>query len=179
MSQIRMKYKSFAVAAFLLVSIFVAKEVVYGWGASSGDGGRYTQLQETAVFFNNSGGVLSAGDVVILDTTGTGVSSGTTLGGYVTSTTSADSTLVVGIVKSVSSADQTPVVVVTKGPTPANCQNAAGTNVIAGTAVGSYTTARTCDSGTNLGIAIAPGAGLNYLSTGNQSWVWVDPTGAD
>ena len=148
----------------------------FGWGTNGGDGGRFTQLQETAVFFNNSGSTLSAGDVVILDTTAT---SGSTLGAYVTTTTSGDSTLAIGVVKSRSVADQRPITVVTRGPVQAFCQNSSGTNVATGTAVGTYTTAATCDSGTNLGVALAPGGLSDAKLTDDKSWIWVQGIGTE
>src|SRR3990167_1493461 len=88
----------------------------FAWGTSGGDGSNYGQLQETAVFFNNSGAKLVHGQAVVFDLDGTGVTAGTTLGAYVeTVSQSADSVLVVGVVK-VAALDQTPVIVVTKGP---------------------------------------------------------------
>lgn len=171
------KFFRFFIIALLFMSIVAHNKAVFGWGASSGDGSDYRQLQETAVFFNNSGGILSAGDVVVLDLSGTGVSSGSTLGAYITTTTTADSIRVVGVVKSTSIADQRPVVVVTKGPMDAFCQNTAGTVVDDGIAVGTYTTAGTCDGGVNLGVSLVGGVGDDKAG-GDRTWIWVDPTGA-
>ena len=130
---------------------------VWAWGATGSNGANFEALQETAVFFNNSGATLDAGEVVILDTFQTGVATGTTLGSYVTLSTGqasaiADSVLAVGVVKSTSVADQLPVVVVTKGPIAALCDDS-GDAVTVRTAVGtsgSSTTGR-CGGGTNLG----------------------------
>ena len=174
-----MRKRLLTLALLLSAGIFAFNGTAYGWGTTGGDGSRYTQLQETAVFFNNSGGTLTAGDVVVLDTTGTGVSSGSTLGGYVTTTTTADNTLTVGVVKSVSVGDQKPVAVVTRGPVGANCDNANGTQVNVSVAVGTYTTAKTCDSGTNLGVALAGGDITNALVSGVKTWIWVQGIGTE
>jgi len=171
-----MKNRILCMTAALILSFSGAAFAGLGGG---GDASSYTQLQETAVFFNNSGGVLSAGDVVVIDTTGSGVASGTTLGAYVTTTTSADSTLAVGVVKTRSVADQRPVVVVTRGPVGAFCQNSSGTNVVAGTAVGTYTTAGACDGGTNLGVGIASGDLTDGKSTDSKTWIWVQGIGSE
>ena len=168
-------------ATLLIIPMF--NGVALGWGSSGGDGTSYGALQETAVFFNNSGSTLSAGDVVILDLSGTGVASGTTLGAYVTTTTSADVQYVAGVVKTRSSADQTPVVVITAGPAETFCDNVNGTALvnglnnlggkIQGGAVGTYTTAATCDSGSNLGISLGAAGGVDK-NDNNKSWVWVE-----
>lgn len=171
------------IAAILAVSLLSYSSIAGAFGG--GDGSRYEQLQETAVFFNNSGVTLSAGDVVILDTTGTGVTSGTTLGGYITRTTSDSNALAVGVVKSRTSPDQSTVVVVTRGPVSAYCQNASGTNVTVGTAVGTYTVAGTCDSGTNLGVGIAGGDGFDDktaqdgATVAGRTWIWVQGIGTE
>ena len=153
---------------------------VWAWGATGSDGASFGALQETAVFFNNSGATLDAGEVVILDTFQTGVSTGTTLGAYVTlsdgqASPRADSVLAVGVVKSTSIADQRPVVVVTKGPVAAFCDDSADA-VTVRTAVGtSGGTAGRCGGGTNLGISLEAGDGTD----GDNLIIWVDPTGAD
>lgn len=169
--------------ALLIVSVFAFNGVAYGWGSTGGDGSDYGQLQETAVFFNNSGGKLVHGMAVVLDLDSTASSTapvkiaptaGTTLGSCVETTTDADNVLVVGVVK-VASENQTPVVVVTKGviDTLANDSSDAVTTA---TAVGTTTASGgSIGGGTNLGIALEAGAGTDadYLM------VWVDPTGAD
>ena len=157
-----------------LLMVFAINGLSWGWGGATGDGSDYKMLQETAVFFNNSGGSLSTGDVVILDTAGTGVTADTTLGGYVTTTASADSVLVVGVVLSASVADQRPVVVVTKGVARVFCQDNSDA-VSINTAVGSTTLAKQCGGGTNLGIALEAGTGNNS----DLITVWISPTGAD
>ena len=142
----------------------------------AGDGKDYRQLQETAVFFNNSGTTLSAGMVVILDTAGTGVTAGTTLGAYVTLAGSTDSVLAVGVVseQQISCADQTPCIIVTKGPVDTLALDSSYAITI-NTAVGTETaTSGYCGGGTNLGIALEAGDGTD---TGKVI-VWVAPTGA-
>ena len=157
-----------------LLMVLAINGLCYGWGSQGGDGSDYKQLQETAVFYNNSGKALSAGTVVILDSTAT---AGSTLGAYVTRATAADSVLVVGVVKSISAADGTPVVVVTKGPVDTLCSDSSDA-ITTLTAVGTTSLASKtgeCGGGTNLGIALEAGAGTD----GDTLMVWIDPTGAD
>lgn len=174
------KFLSLAV----LLSVFAFSGIatnVYGWGSASGDGMNYRQLQETAIFFNNSGTTLSGGDVVLLDVDGAGVSTGTTLGSYVTTESQesgphygADSLLAVGVVLSTSVANQRPVAVVTKGPALTTCADSTDA-VTQFAAVGSTLNSASCGGGTNLGIALEAGDGTND----DQLIIWVSPTGAD
>lgn len=167
--------KLFLLSTLLFVSILAISGVAFGWGAASGDGSNYHQLQETAVFFNNSGVRLVHGEAVVLDTSGTGVSAGTTLGSYVTDVATADNILAVGVVKEAAN-DQTPVIVVTKGPIDALASDSSDA-VSSGTAVGTRTSGEqgSIGGGTNLGIALEAGAGTD----GDYLMIWVDPTGAD
>ena len=158
--------------ALLFALVFAFSGVVL-----AGDGSDYRQLQETAVFFNNAGASISAGMVVILDTAGTGVSAGTTLGAYVTLAGSTDSALAVGVVseQQTTCADQTPCIIVTKGPVDTLALDS-GYAVTINTAVGTETaTSGYCGGGSNLGIALEAGDGTD---TGKVI-VWVAPTGAD
>lgn len=171
------KFKLFIIAALLLTGILVGNKAALAVG-QGGDGSYYGALQETGVFFNNSGTTLSAGQVVVLDTNGTGVAAETTLGSYVETVSGADSVLVVGVVKSRSSADQTPVVVVTEGPVDTQCADAADAvtiNTAVGTSAGVGNAVGTCGGGTNLGIALEAGDGTD----GGKLFVWVAPTGGD
>jgi len=160
-----MKKNHFVLALLLVLSLTIPSRV-WGWGASGGDGTRYAMLQETAVFINNSGAALSAGDVVILDTTAT---AGTTLGAYVTTTTSADDDLVIGVVTSASTANGLPVVVVTRGPVDTRCNEFAD-DVASGDEVGSDTKPKNCGGGPELGLPLEDGSGLNE----DLLFVWVD-----
>lgn len=160
--------------ALLVALVFAFNGVAFAWGTTGGDGSDYGQLQETAVFFNNAGQLLVHGMAVILDTAGTGVTAGTTLGAYVTTAATADSILAVGVVK-VGAADQTPVVVVTKGPIDtlaADSSDAVSINTAVGTAL---TGTGNIGGGTDLGIALEAGAGTN----GDYLYIWVAPTGAN
>lgn len=170
----KLKYLFLALVLVCALSL-QTNRAAFGWSSTGGDGTDYLALQEVAVFFNNSGGTLSAGDVVILDTSGSGVTAGTTLGAYVTTTSSADSVLVMGVVKSNSVADQRPIAVVTKGPVDTFC-NDANDAVTVDTAVGTTTIlAGKCGGGTNLGIALEAGSGTDV----DKLIVWVAPTGGD
>lgn len=174
----------------LFLALLMASIVVFGtakngftWGAASGDASNYRQLQETAIMFNNSGGALVAGDVVILDNRNAGVVTGTTLGAYITTTgqantvygdSLADHVMVVGVVLH-GAADQRPVTVVTKGPALTTVDDSSDA-VSNRTAVGtSGATTKRAGGGTNLGIALEPGDGTD----GDQIIIWVSPTGAD
>lgn len=173
------KLNQFLFATLLLVSF---SGVAFGWGSSGSDGSNYKSLQETAVFFNNSGGTMTSGEAAVLDNFGSNVSTGTTLGSYVTRPTvlhahaaKADSILAVGVVQTTAS-DQRPVVVVTKGPVDALVDDSSDA-VTNRTAVGvsGLIGSNNLGGGTNLGISLEAGSG----SDGDQIIVWVDPTGAD
>ena len=167
------KMKKFNILALLFVGILTINGVAFGWGSTGGDGSDYGQLQETAVFFNNSGVKVVHGNPVVLDLDGTGVTAGTTLGSYVERINGADSILAVGVVKH-PSLNQTPVVVVTKGPIDTLAADSSDA-VTSGSAVGTSTRPGEIGGGTNLGIALEAGAGTD----GDYLFVWVDPTGAD
>lgn len=166
---------------FAVCLAFNGANKVYGWGTTAGDGSDFRQLQETAVFFNNSGQTMSAGQVVLIDLDGTGVAANTTLGAYVelAAASGADSILVVGVVKSTTAIDQGPVVVVTKGPVDTMCADSSDA-VTSGSAVGTsgHTLLGQCGGGTNLGVALEAGDGADATTAANV-FIWVDPTGAD
>jgi len=168
--------------ALLFVFVLAFNGVVFGWGTQGGDGSNYRQLQETAVFLNNSGQILSAGNVVILDTAGTDASSGTTLGAGITiaETAPMDSVLAVGVVHEFQTSvlSGTPVVIVTKGPVKtliADSTDAVTINTAVGTTAYVKDCAACAGGGTNLGIALEAGDGTD----GDEIIVWVSPTGAD
>ena len=158
-------------------ALFFALCLAFNGVALAGDGSNYRQLQETAVFFNNSGTTLTGGAVVILDTAGSGVTAGTTLGSYVDTVQTADSILVVGVVvEGFTSLNQTPVVVVTKGPVDtvvADSSDAVTINTAVGTTPSVILGA--AGGGTDLGIALEAGG----TTDGEQVIVWVNPTGAN
>lgn len=163
--------KLFMLSTLLFVSILAISGVAFGWGVTGGDGSSYKQLQEIAVFYNNSDLTLYHGDTVILDSTGT---ADTTLGSYVTVTSSADSVLAVGVVVQKSLAD-TPVAVCTKGPVLTRIMDSRDA-VTTLTAVGTSTIGLgNAGGGSNLGVALEGGSG----SDNDEIIVWVDPTGAD
>ena len=177
----------------LAVSMFSG--LAFGWGSTGGDGSRYTQLQETAVFFNNSGHTLYHGWACLLDLAGTDGTStpttGTTLGAMVDVESGADSVLVIGVTANASTSgyiDQGPVVVITKGPAVAVAMDSTDA-VTSGSAVGTTVTPSATDGGasglsidggqigggTNLGLALEAGDGTDF----DEIVIWVDPTGAD
>ena len=167
--------------ALLLVLSVSRTELVFGWGAAGSDGSNYKALQETAVFFNNSGATLTQGMVVKLDIGGAGVATDTTLGSYVDITQSggaggqADNRLAVGVVLSTSVADQMPIVVVTKGPALTTIDDADDAVSAAGGVGTSGDTHGRAGGGSELGIALEAGDGTD----GDQIIVWVNPSGAD
>lgn len=153
-----------------LIAVLVFSGAAFAWGTGGGDGSDVGQLQETAVFFNNSGKQLLTGVVVVLDLTGSGVTTGTTLGAYVTTTATADSRLVMGVVK-VQALNQTPVVVITKGP--ADTQFNSADNPYVGDSVGTSTVAGKAGAGTRLGVLLE---GLSHTDGRFiEAWIWVDP----
>lgn len=168
--------KYFMSFALLFALVFAFNGVAFGWGANGGDGSNYGQLQETAVFFNNSGAKLVHGQAVVLDLDGTGVTAGTTMGAYVeTLTASADSNLAVGVVK-VASENQTPVIVVTRGPIDA-LVNDSSEAISAASTVGTGGSGQ-CGSigaGSNLGIALEAGD----TTDGSYCYIWVCPANSD
>jgi hypothetical protein len=139
--------------------------------------------QEVEPFFNNSGGVITSGSVVIADTSGSGLnganssgSSGiapgnsdmdvagsdgdvTNLGTYITTTTTADDERVIGINLD-DCADQTYCSVVTRGPVRARCLDASDAITAGATgAVGTSTSAGQVGAGKGVGFALEDGSG--------------------
>lgn len=163
--------KLFSLSILLIVSIFMVSGIAFGWG--SGDGSDYGQLQETAVFYNNSGVRLIHGMAVILDTSGTAA---TTLGAYVTvGAASADSNYVVGVVKEAADIGM-PVVVVTRGPIDTLVQDSSEA-ISAGSQVGTAGSGEkgAVGVGTNLGVALEAGDGTD----GSYLYIWVSPSNSD
>ena len=168
------KLKHLFLALLLICGLALQTNRVFALG-TGGDGTDYLALQDVTVFFNNSGGTLTAGDVVILDTAGTGVTAGTTLGSYITSVAGTDSVLAIGVVKSTSVADQRPIAVVTYGPVDTFCDDANDAVTINAAVGTSSVNDKSCGGGTNLGIALEAGSGTDV----DKIIVWVAPTGAD
>ena len=171
--------KLFILSTLLFVSILAISGVAFGWGVTGGDGTRYRQLQEIAIFYNDSDRTLYHGDVVILDVTDGTANS--TLGSYVTYASGADSILVVGVAAELSTSgypNDGPVAVVTKGPALVRIDDAADA-VSASTAIGTSGSSGAENSnaggGSNLGIALEAGNGTNA----DEIIAWIDPTGAD
>lgn len=163
-----MKYKVLSV----LLTMMLVCGTAFGWGSAGGDGSHYNQLQETAVFFNNSGSWLWTGAVVVFDLTGSNVETGTTLGAYVTTTTTDDSRLVAGVVK-IAADDQMPVVVVTKGPVNASYYGATDPILTSGgAAVGTCAKAGYFGDGSKLGVMLED---LGVSNDGDDAYIWVDP----
>jgi hypothetical protein len=167
--------KSLFLSALLFALVFAFNGV-----AIAGSGKNYRELQDIKVFFNNSGKTLSAGEVVVLDTVGTGVTAATTLGAYVRVHTGADSVLVVGVVPEMitSAIDQSPVPIVVRGPVDTLCQDSTDAVTIdtaVGTSFAGGAVAGACGGGTNLGVALETGEGTNS----DTIMIWVAPTGAD
>lgn len=182
------KILSILIAIPLVISL--TSGIVFGWGSAGSNEGRYRAIQETAVFYNNTSSTNNPttqtayhGQAMIIDTDGTGVSSGTTLGGYVElpapGAGAADSVLVVGVVAEASTNGFSaggPVILVTKGA--ALCQITDSSDAVTGgSAVGCGDTigAGNIGDGSNLGIALEDGDGTDS----DEIICWIDPTGAD
>lgn len=174
--------KLFIVLSVLAVSLLGYSQAAHAWGTTGGDASRFSQVQETAVFFNNSGSTLAAGQVVILDTGGSGVNTGTTLGSYVTRTsramtgevTRADATTAVGVVRN-TTLDQRPITVVTKGPIATTCDDSSDPVTIGASVGTSAETNGSCGGGTNLGVALETGDGTD----GDSIVIWVQGIGTE
>jgi hypothetical protein len=165
--------KLFLFSTLLFVSILTISGVAFGWGSGGGDGSYYGQLQELAVFYNNSGVRLVHGMAVILDTSGT---AGSTLGAYVTgATASADSDYCVGVVKTAADASM-PVTVVTRGAIDTLVQDSSEA-ISAGSEVGTAGTGTIgcVGAGSNLGVALENGDGTD----GSYLYIWVNPSSTD
>ncbi len=185
--------KLFAISTLLLFCVLLFSGVAYGWSTTGGDGTRYGMVRETGVFFNNSGGTLTCGMIVIIDTQSTesgsgatlqqAVAAGSTMGSYVTTIATADMSGVVGVVLhgttgTESCPNQTACVVVTKGPAQILVKDSSdGVNV--GERVGTTTTAgwggycanSNPSIGGGVGIALEGGTGSDNFAI----WTWVDP----
>ena len=182
--------------SLLIIPLFVLtfNGMAFGWGSTGGDGSDYRQLQETAVFLNNSGIRMVHGQAAVLDLDSTAstsapvksaVTAGTTMGAYVELlgcgggcgdiAHSADSNLAVGVVK-VAADNQTPVIVVTRGPIDALVVDSSEA-ISAGSTVGTAAVgeAGTIGAGSNLGIALEAGDGTD----GSYCFIWVSPANSD
>lgn len=154
----------------VLLAMMLVSGTAFGWGTTGGDGSDVRQLQETAVFFNNSGMTLWTGAVVILDLDSASLTTGTTLGSYVTLAEGVtDSRLVMGVV-AVEAADQTPVVVITHGPADTSYQGATDGHTIVGDAVGTANKKGYAGAGSKLGFIME-----NVVTDCTEAWVWVNP----
>jgi len=174
----------------LLVLIALAFFTASGQAFASSQASGYsrTEAQHTSVehqvvevYFNNSGGSLTSGTVVILDTSGSGLNgtvvSGDTagnktldvmgddgdvdnLGTYITTTTTADDERVAGVVRDNSCSDQSYCSVVVRGPIRARCYDSTDAITAGATgAVGTTTAAGLAGAGKGLGFALENGTG--------------------
>ena len=141
--------------------------------SSSGDRGDANCIF-TAVF-NDSGGTLTSGTVVIWDT-GTDETTAQ-FGAYVTTTTSADSNLAAGVVHQSSILDQGIGAIQIYGPREALFAKVtdSGTQT-AGTAVGTTTVAGQFGTGTGLGVILRDtGNGPD----GELEYIFINPSNAE
>jgi hypothetical protein len=156
--------------------VFAINGIAFGWGTTGGDGTTYGQLQETAVFYNNTGEKIYSGWACTIDTTATAA---TTLGAYVNCVDAADSRYVVGVAK-YTAVTGGPVVVITRGP--ALVESADSTDALtAGSSVGTTTLTSGGGSseadaiggfvggGAELGVAMENGDGTDH----DEIWIWV------
>ena len=200
MERLMQKWSLGLLLGLLLVGGSTASAMVCGGGYSSTES-NHTSLEHACYefYFNNYGATLSSGDVVILDTGGTGVNSitessegvagasrnqfdvngadgdVTNLGTYITLTNTADSGLVVGVVDADTCADQTYCRVQVRGPRTVVCADS-GDAVGSGTLVGTATLAGQCgdsaaDAEGSLGVALEAGDGTNE----DPIMVWIRP----
>lgn len=155
--------------------LLLPTSLAFAWGAAGGDGSDVGQLQELAVFTNNSGGTLTSGTVVVLDLTAT---VGSTRGAYMTTTSTDSATNVLGVLKSSSVIDGAPGVVITRGPALALHAGATDPTSAAGDVIGAANgVAGQFGNASNLGINMEAigGRGADY----GLLWIWVNPTNGD
>ncbi len=198
-----MRYaKLFAIAAaMLLMSGSSAMAMWCGGPGSTGEAQHHVGEHACyELFFNNSGGALTSGSVVVLDRTGTGVNVGvsgslttvpssagrnnidvdgtdgdvTNIGTYITTTTTADLETVVGVVDDNSCADQSYCRVQVRGPRLTRCAGSTD-NWTSGDAVGTTTVAGEAGDAANDADGIL-GVALSACSSATQDNVtgWVD-----
>ena len=194
--------KAFAVAAVITLLVGGQSAFAMWCGGPGSTGEAQHHVGEHAcfeLFFNNSGGALTSGTVVVLDRTGTGVNVGvsgalttvpssasrndidtdgldgdvTNIGTYVTTTTSADLETVTGVVDDNSCADQSYCRVQVKGPRLTRCAGSTD-NWTSGDAVGTTTVAGQAGDASNdadgiLGVALSA-----CFNTADNSVGWVD-----
>ena len=194
--------KTFVVAAALIFLMGGQSAFAFWCGGPGSTGEGQHHVGEHAcyeLFFNNSGGALTSGTVVVLDRTGTGVNVGvsgslttvptsagrnfidvdgtdgdvTNIGTYITTTTTADLETVVGVVDDDSCADQSYCRVQVKGPRLTRCAGSTD-NWTTGDSVGTTTVAGQAGDADNdadgiLGVALSACTQAQDNTTG-----WVD-----
>ena len=189
-----MKKLLLALSVAILTLAQSAYAEIHGDGFSTSEG-QHSMLehQVKGIFFNNSGGALTSGTVVIADTSGSGLNGAEVsgdeagnstidgdasdgnvdnLGSYITTTTTADDERVIGVTVTNSCADQSYCTVVVRGPVRARCADSTDA-ITAGTtgAVGTTTLAGQAGAGKGLGFALTSGQGTD----GSLCAVWVAP----
>lgn len=164
--------KKLFILSVLLIGLVISG-TVYPWGSTGGDGSSIYTLQETAVFFNNSGSTLWTGAVVVIDLTSSDATTGTTLGSYVTVTNKTDSNLVVGTVK-IAADDNMPVVVITHGPADTSYQGSSDGHTSIGDTVGTTNKNGYAGAGSRLGFIME-----NITTDGSEAWMWINPHNAE
>src|SRR3990167_6697841 len=138
--------------------------------SSSGDRGD-ANIILTAVF-NDSGGTLTSGTVVIWDT-GAADPANAGLGAYVTTTTTADSNLVAGVIHQASIVDQGIGTIQIYGAREVLHANSTDRQATVGGAVGTTTVAGQSGSGTGLGCLLhTSGSGSDAENEG----IFINPS---
>ena len=146
------------------------------WATSiSSDGNRGDANVILTAVFNDSGGTLTSGTVVIWDT-GAGDPVDASLGAWVTTTTTADSNLVAGVVHQASILDQGIGAIQIYGPRLVRTADATDRPATAGTAVGTTTVAGNAGGGTGLGVLLrTSGSGADA----ENEWIFINPSNAE
>ena len=162
---------------FLMISLAVlllASGKAYAIQVSS-DGVRGDANRIFTAVFNDSGGTLTSGTVVIWDT-GTDDPTNVGLGAYVTTTTTADSNLVAGVVHQSSILDQGIGAIQIYGAREVLHADATDRQGTVGGAVGTTTVAGQSGSGTGLGCLLrTSGSG----SDGENEWIFINPSNGE
>ena len=161
--------------SFLAIVLLIGLVATSSYAVNiSADGERGEANRILTTVFNDSGGSLTSGTVVIWDTG----ESDDALGAYVNTTTSTDSNLVAGVIKSNTILDQSVGTIIVYGPAETLYAGStdAGT-ATAGTAVGTSSVVGEAGDGTGLGVILLDAT--DKTGDGALTTIFVNPSNAE
>ena len=161
--------------SFLAIVLFIGLVATSSYAVNiSADGNRGEANRILTTVFNDSGGTLTSGTVVIWDTG----ESDDGLGAFVNTTTSADSNLAAGVIKSSSILDQSVGTIIVYGPAETLYAGATdASTATAGTAVGTTTVVGQAGDGTGLGVILLDGT--DKTGDGALLTIFINPSNAE